>query len=95
MEVIAFYPVATQILQPADVAVFHTVKISWWRAMTEWFTNLAGEAFAPLLSEDIEPSAKLETIADGFRACELYLLNPNALDYSKCLGTSASGSALT
>jgi hypothetical protein len=79
------------ILQPADVAVFHPIKISWWKALT----NHPGEVlnkvlFAPLLKEVIESSAKLETLVNGFRASGLYPLNPNALDYSKCLGTSAS-----
>jgi hypothetical protein len=84
----------------ADVAVFHPTKISWWRAVTKWYTNHPGEvlnkvSFAPLLKEVIEYSTKPETLAKGFRASGLYPLNPNALDYSKCLGTIASTSAST
>jgi hypothetical protein len=66
--------------------------------VTKWYTNHPGKilnkvSFAPLLKEVIESSTKLETLANVFRASGLYLLNPNALDYSKCLGTSASASA--
>jgi hypothetical protein len=41
--------------------------------------------FALLLKEVTEYSTKLETLSNGFRACGLYPLYPNALDYSKCL----------
>jgi hypothetical protein len=51
--------------------------------------------FAPLLKEVTESSVKPETLANGFRASGLYPVNPNALDYIKCLGTSTSASAST
>jgi hypothetical protein len=68
--------------------------------VTKWLTNHPGEvlnkvSFAPLLKEVIESSAKLETLANAFRTSGLYLLNSNALDYRKCLGTSASASVST
>jgi hypothetical protein len=65
--------------------------------VAEWYTKHPGEVlnkvtFAPLLKEVIECSAKPETLANGFKTCGLYPLNPNALDYSKCLGKSGSAS---
>jgi hypothetical protein len=97
-EVIALSPNATPILQPADVAVFRPSKVSWWRALTKWCTIRPGEVlnkvlFAPLPKKFIESSAKPETLAKVFRASGLYPFNPNALDYRKCLVTSASAAA--
>jgi hypothetical protein len=43
-----------------------------------------------VLKEVIESSAEPLTLANGFTVCELCPLNPNALDYTKCLGASAS-----
>jgi hypothetical protein len=69
--------------------------------VTKWYTNHPGGevlnkvSFAPLLKEVTESSTKPETLANEFGACGLYPLNPNVLDYSKCLGTSASASVST
>jgi len=35
IEIIALYPNATRILQPADVAVFHPVKMYWRKAVRD------------------------------------------------------------
>jgi len=35
IEIIALYPDATRILQPADVAVFRPVKMYWWKAVRD------------------------------------------------------------
>jgi hypothetical protein len=47
-------------------------------------------SFAPVLKEVIESSAEPLTLANGFTVCGLCPLNPNALDYTKCLGAYAS-----
>ena len=36
IEIIALYPNATRMLQPADVAVFHPVKMYWRKAVRDW-----------------------------------------------------------
>ena len=82
IEIIALYPNATRILQPADVAVFHPVKIYWQKAVRDWHAKHPGEVlnkvtFAPLLREVIEFDAKPETLVKGFQACGRY--PPNAL----------------
>jgi hypothetical protein len=52
-------------------------------------------SFVRLLKEVTESSTKLGTLANGFKACGLYPLSLNALDYSKCLRTSTSTSRIT
>ena len=44
------------------------------------------EHFAPVLKIVIEKVSKSETIKNGFRATGLYPWNPDAIDFSKCLG---------
>ena len=59
IELIALYPNATQLLQPMDVAVFHTMKQTWKQKVTEWRLSNEGKqvtkqdflAFLKLLSQ--------------------------------------------
>ena len=95
IEIIALYPNATRIMQPADVAVFRPVKMCWQKAMRDWHAKHPGEVpnkvtFAPLLREVIDFAAKPETLVKGFQACGLYPLNPNAIDYTQCLGKNTT-----
>ena len=91
IEIIVLHLNATRMLQPADVAVFHPVKMYWWKAVRDWHAKHPGEflnkmTFAPILREVIDFAAKHETLVKGFQACGLYPLNANAVDYTKCLG---------
>ncbi|XP_040173835.1 uncharacterized protein LOC120906326 [Anopheles arabiensis] len=43
----------------------------------------------------IENGIKSSTIKNGFRACGLHPFDSNAIDYSKCIATSATGSLIT
>jgi hypothetical protein len=95
IEVIALYPNATRILQPADVAVFRPVKMYWRKAVTDCHAKHPSEVlnkvtFAPLLREVIDSAARSETLVKGFQACGLYPLNANAVDYTKFLGQNAT-----
>ncbi|KAJ8917899.1 hypothetical protein NQ315_002591 [Exocentrus adspersus] len=94
---IALYPNATRILQPADVGVFKPVKNMWKRAVLEWRRlnpdeQLTKEKFAPILKivvDNIKPSC----IINGFRATGLYPFNFDAIDASKCLGKRKTSDA--
>ena len=91
IEIIALYPGATRLLQPADVAVFSPVKMYWRKAVRDWHAKHSSEVlnkvtFAPLLREVINFAAKPETFVKGFQACGHYPLNANVVDYIKCLG---------
>lgn len=88
---VALYPNSTRILQPADVSAFKPLKDGWRRGVLQWrrthpTENLDKKHFASLLKTVIEDSVKPQIIINGFRACGLYPWNPDAIDYSKCLG---------
>ena len=90
IEIIVLYPNASRILHPVDVAVFHSVKMYWRKAVRDWQAKHPGEVlnkvkFAPLLREVIDFAVKPETLVRGFHTCGLSPLNANAVDYTKCL----------
>lgn len=87
---IALYPNSTRILQPADVAAFKPIKTQWKKSVTAWHREnpnqqLTMKKFAGVLYTVIQ-TIKSQTLQNGFRACGLCPFNPDALDFSKCLG---------
>lgn len=87
---VALYPNATQIFQPADVAAFRPIKAGWKQALSKWRKGhpteaVTRECVAPLLKEVVE-GIKPETLKNGFKACGLYPWKSEAIDFSKCLG---------
>ncbi|KAH9639510.1 hypothetical protein HF086_004336 [Spodoptera exigua] len=90
---IALYPNCTRILQPADVAAFFPLKCAWKQSVLRWRRDHPTQAltkadFVPILKTAIDVSLKPATIKNGFKACGLLPWNPDALDYTKCLGNS-------
>lgn len=88
---ICLYPNATRLLQSADVAAFKPIKTGWKKAVLNWRKQnlnkiLSKEKFAPVLEKVIEQYGKAKTIQNGFKATGLYPFNPDAIDFSKCLG---------
>lgn len=91
---IALYPNATRILQPADVSAFKPLKNAWKNAVLEFRRNnpnisLNKEKFAPLLKTALDKGITQPTVVNGFRACGIFPWNYNAIDYSKCIGKSS------
>ncbi|CAH1985428.1 unnamed protein product [Acanthoscelides obtectus] len=87
---VALYPNCTRIMQPADVANFRPLKSLWKKSVLQWrhenpYCQFGKEHFAPVLETAINGLNKESTI-NGFRACGLFPWNPDAPDYSKCLG---------
>lgn len=87
---IALYPNATRILQPADVAAFRPIKYGWKKAVMNWRLNHPAEALtkenvAPILDLVVK-EIKPETLVNGFKACGLYPWNSKSIDFTKCLG---------
>ena len=67
IEIIALYPNANSILQPADVAVFRSVNMYWRKAVRDWHAKHPGEilnkvTFEILLREVIDFAPKPETL---------------------------------
>ncbi|CAK1603693.1 unnamed protein product [Parnassius mnemosyne] len=94
---IALYPNATRILQPADVAAFKPIKSAWKKGVLEWrrenaTKNLTKIDFGPILSIVLKKYIDKQIIINGFRACGLYPWNPNAINYQKCLGKNVTQS---
>ncbi|KAI4466761.1 hypothetical protein MML48_2g00008229 [Holotrichia oblita] len=86
---IALYPNATRLLQPADVVAFKPLKNGWKKGVNEWRrSNLTKEKFAPILKLAIDNHLNRDILKNGFRACGLFPWNPDSLDYSKCPGKS-------
>lgn len=95
IELMCLYPNSTRLLQPADVSVFKPMKTFWSESVLQWrlenpAATLTCDKFAPILLKVVDKiSCTPNTIINGFRACGLFPWNPDALDYSKCLGKSS------
>lgn len=88
---IALYPNATRILQPADVSTFKPLKDGWRKGVVKWrqshpTEDITKKEFASLLKIVIDHSIRPEIVINGFRACGLFPWNPEAIDFSKCVG---------
>lgn len=96
IHLIAIYPNATRILQPADVATFKPIKSAWTRELRRWYTeNKSGEVinklnFAPLIKRVLDSATKESIAINGFRTTGLFPFNPDSINYEKCLGGKAN-----
>ncbi|XP_018018849.1 MFS-type transporter clz9-like [Hyalella azteca] len=82
-------PNMTQILQPADVGPFNPLKMYWRQAVVKFQREnpnsvVRRKDVAPLLKDVLQLVSK-QSIINGFRACGLYPLNEDQIDYKKCL----------
>nr|CAI5851337.1 unnamed protein product [Callosobruchus analis] len=90
---IALPPNTTNLLQPLDVAYFRPMKMVWRKILDAWkestrgsrYTTISKEEFPAILKTALDGLNKQYTV-NGFRASGLLPWNPDALDYSKCLG---------
>lgn len=82
-------PNTTHILQPADVGAFRPLK-HYWRQEVKDFQNenpnsvVRRRDVAPMIKKALSKIPKT-AIVNGFRACDLCPLNPDNVDYAKCL----------
>ena len=93
---ICLYANSTRILQPADVSAFKPLKSYWKKGVLEWRRKhiseaLSQEKFAPILQKVIDTYIRPDIIQHGFICTGLCPWNPNAIDYSKCLGKNNTG----
>lgn len=87
---ISLYANSTHIIQPADVAIFRSLKAAWTREVRDWQSNNPGKIiriaeFGGILEKAINNSYKRETVVNGFKACGLFPFDESAVDYKKCI----------
>ena len=80
---------ATHILQPADVAVFRSLKNNWKKAVFDWKRQNNNKAllrvmFSSLLENAVSSVTK-ETVENGFCRCGIFPFDANVIDYTKCM----------
>lgn len=85
------YPNSTHILQPCDVSIFRPLKNEWKSVCRihkqRTSTPITRHNFSLLFKEAFDKACKPDTIKNGFKRCGLYPLNPEEVDYSKCIST--------
>ncbi|XP_050502477.1 uncharacterized protein LOC126881871 [Diabrotica virgifera virgifera] len=89
---VALFPNATHILQPADVSIFKPLKTGWQTIVRTWkFENFPKDVtkytFATILSTVFKKYATESTIRNGFRKCGLFPFEKSNVDYTKCVST--------
>lgn len=93
----ALPPNTTHILQPADVSVFRPMKADWKKTVSLWQNRSENinscvtkinfcKVFNEVLKDEVDFEIKIK---NGFRKCGLFPLNPDAVDYSKCVVNTA------
>ena len=87
IELIALYPNATHIIQPLNVSVFHSLKNTYRQVIREWridhnVINFEKYMFPEVLDLALKSIDLTSIIQNGFRACGLFPLNPEAVDYN-------------
>lgn len=87
IELVALLPNATHLLQPMDVAVFHTLKASWRQKVAEWRMDNNGKQVEkhdfPVALQKVLNILKQDTIRHGFKACGLVPWNPAEVKVSR------------
>jgi hypothetical protein len=88
----ALPPNTTHMLQPADVSVFKPLKQEWRTTVRKWLnqpenvnSSVTKLNFCTLFEETLQGTDTTNQIKNGFRKCGLFPLNPENVDYAKCV----------
>ncbi|XP_024943526.1 uncharacterized protein LOC107270402 [Cephus cinctus] len=86
IKLVSLYPNASHILQPIDVAFFHSLKGIWGNVVRNWRLEnndqrLRREDFAPLLQKAIDTLDTKSILKSGFRTTGLYPFSADRIDY--------------
>jgi hypothetical protein len=87
---VALYPNATRLMQPADVSAFRPLKQAWKESVLKWrrenpLAALTKTDFVPVLKEAVVNGIKPSTVINGFRTTGLCPWNCDAINFNKCL----------
>ncbi|XP_044596938.1 MFS-type transporter clz9-like [Cotesia glomerata] len=93
IQLVAFYPNATHILQPMDVAMFRPLKAAWSHEVQEWKMEHNGESlkrenFASILDKSLKTLNISEIFKNGFKSTGLHPFCPDAINYKKYFDSS-------
>ena len=85
--VIRLFPNATHLMQPLDIVVFHSLKLTWKKAVHDWriqhcHEKQKKERFCPL-QEKMLRTVMPSMLVNGLRKCGLHPWRPNNIDCSK------------
>lgn len=91
IHLIALYPNATHVLQPLDVALFHTLKVTWKNTIDIWkFENggcrLTKQLFSKQLKKAVDSLDLGKIMKNGFKRCGLLPFSADAVNYSLLSG---------
>lgn len=92
---VALYPNTTRIIQPADVAIFKSLKYAWKTAVIDWRNENDEETltllhFGTVLLNAMNKGIKKESIINGFKVCGLSPFDVENVDFSKCVAKTSS-----
>lgn len=93
----ALPPNTTHMLQPADVSVFKPMKSEWKKTVCKWQNkpenlncSVTKINFCSVFDEILSKSDRFKnSVKNGFRKSGLFPLNPDAVDFSKCVADTA------
>lgn len=92
---IDFYPNATHLLQPMDVAVFKPLKVEWKKVSDAWRLKHNGariekREFAKILKVAVDNTDMDSHLKSGFKACGLHPFDANSISYDRLLKSSST-----
>lgn len=91
--VVFLYPNSTRLLQPCDVGIFRPLRQYFKSESEKWEKenqfNIDSK-FIPMIISNAAKRIDKQVVKNAFRTCGLFPWNPDALDYSKCLGKNMS-----
>lgn len=79
------HPIAQFVQQPADVALFHSIKLEWKKILKSTDAYVKRTNVCSLVGQLFNSKDFSESIRSGFRACGLFPLDKNSLQNSELL----------
>lgn len=72
-----------------DVSIFKLVKLAWKQRVLEYKQQtskyITKATFVPIFKQASDKPISVDAIRNDFKACGLFPLDANAIDYKKCI----------